>query len=71
VTKCPPGKASGDKPTKKAGPDLNAAGWQVPPPDEEKQHRHRRMARAKRERIGKHNATIKRRIEKQERKGGG
>ena len=34
VTKCPPGKARGDKPIKKTGPDLNAAGWQVPPPDE-------------------------------------
>jgi hypothetical protein len=35
MTRCRPGKARGDKPIKeKPGPDVSAAGWQVPPPDE-------------------------------------
>jgi hypothetical protein len=57
VKRCPPGKARGGKPIKKVpGPDLNAAGWKVPPPDESEQRRQRRIASAKRARIAKRNA---------------
>ena len=41
------------------------------PPDAAAEARRHRTARMKRDRIAKHNAPIMRRIEKQERKGGG
>jgi hypothetical protein len=60
VTRYPAGKARGDKPiSAKVGPDLSAAGWQVPPPDEAERRRRRRMVRAKRQRIAERNAAIR------------
>lgn len=60
VTRYPPGKARGDKPIKpKAGCDGAAASWQVPPPDQDKQRRRRRIERARRQRIAKRNAMIR------------
>jgi hypothetical protein len=58
MTRCRPGKARGDKPIKKPGPDVSAS-WLVPPPDEDEQRRQKRMARAKRQRIAERNGVIR------------